>query len=178
MGVTYWNWVERLLNAGITAGCGNGNFCAGDTVNRAQMAIFLLRAKHGGNYTPPAVGGSSGFNDVPANASYAAWVKQLAVEGITAGCGNGNFCPGESVNRAQMAILLLRAKHGGSYSPPSVGASTGFNDVPANLSYASWVKQLAAEGITAGCGNGNFCPGDVVNRSQMAIFLVRAFQLP
>jgi hypothetical protein len=130
------------------------------------------------SYTPPPVGGSTGFNDVPANLSYAAWVKQLAAEGITAGCGNGNFCPGDNVNRSQMAIFLLRAKHGGNYSPPGVGGSSGFNDVPFDTTYAPWVKQLAAEGITAGCGNGNFCPGDAVNRAQMAIFLVRNFALP
>ncbi|HAE59101.1 MAG TPA: hypothetical protein DCG54_06230, partial [Anaerolineae bacterium] len=51
-------------------------------------------------------------------------------------------------------------------------------DVPLDISYAPWVKQLAAEGVTAGCGTGNFCPLQNVNRAQMAIFLVRAFGLP
>jgi hypothetical protein len=82
------------------------------------------------------------------------------------------------VNRAQMAIFLLRAKHGSAYSPPAVGATTGFNDVPLNATYAAWVKQLAAEGITSGCGGGNFCLLQSVNRAQMATFLVRAFGLP
>jgi hypothetical protein len=36
---------------------------------------------------------------------------------------------------------------------------------------------MAAEGITGGCGAGNFCPGDPVTRGQMAVFLVRAFEL-
>lgn len=175
----HWAWVERLSNSGITAGCGNGNYCPFNNVIRAQMAIFLLRGKHcGSGYIPPAVGGSTGFNDVPLSATYAPWVKQLASEGITAGCGNGNFCPMVAVNRAQMAIFLLRAKHGSTYSPPAVGGSTGFGDVPLTASYAPWVKQLAAEGITIGCGGGNFCPLQNVNRAQMATFLVRVFGLP
>ncbi len=180
MNVGHWSWVERLANSTITAGCGAGNYCPFSEVVRAQMAIFLLRSKHCGNtYTPPAVGTSTGFNDVPLNATYAPWVKQLAAEGITAGCGNGNFCPQTVVNRAQMAIFLLRTKHGSTYSPPAVGSSTGFGDVPLAATYAPWVKQLAAEGVTAGCGDGsNFCPLDPVNRAQMATFLVRAFNLP
>jgi len=179
MDVGHWNWVERLANSTITAGCGAGNYCPFNEVVRAQMAIFLLRGKHcGSSYTPPAVGDSTGFGDVPLSASYAPWVKQLAAEGVTAGCGGGNFCPLQVVNRAQMAIFLLRAKHGSTYSPPAVGATTGFGDVPLDASYAAWVKQLAAEGITAGCGGGNFCPLQNVNRAQMATFLVRAFGLP
>ena len=173
-----WSFIERLYAAGITSGCGSGNYCPLSEVNRAQMAIFLLRGMHGGSYTPPAVGGSTGFGDVPLDATYAPWVKQLAAEGITAGCGGGNFCPLQIVNRAQMAIFLLRAKHGAAYTPPAVGASTGFGDVPLDATYAPWVKQLAAEEITAGCGGGNFCPLQNVNRAQMAIFLVRTFSLP
>jgi len=179
MDAGHWSWVERLANSTITAGCGAGNYCPFSEVVRAQMAIFLLRGKHCGSaYTPPAVGDSTGFGDVPLDASYAPWVKQLAAEGVTASCGNGNFCPLQVVNRAQMAIFLLRAKHGSTYSPPAVGATTGFGDVPLDASYAAWVKQLAAEGVTAGCGNGNFCPLQNVNRAQMATFLVRAFGLP
>jgi uncharacterized protein YkwD len=179
MDIGHWSWVERLANSTITAGCGAGNYCPFSEVVRAQMAIFLLRGKHcGSSYTPPAVGASTGFGDVPLDATYAPWVKQLAAEGITAGCGNGNFCPLQVVNRAQMAIFLLRAKHGATYSPPAVGATTGFGDVPLGATYAAWVKQLAAEGVTAGCGGGNFCPLQNVNRAQMATFLVRAFGLP
>jgi hypothetical protein len=37
---------------------------------------------------------------------------------------------------------------------------------------------MAADGITAGCGSGNFCLLQNVNRAQMATFLVRAFGLP
>ena len=179
MDVGHWSWVERLANSTITAGCGADNYCPLSEVNRAQMAIFLLRGKHcGSSYTPPAVGASTGFGDVPLDATYAPWVKQLAAEGVTAGCGGGNFCPQTVVNRAQIAIFLLRAMHGSTYSPPAVGASSGFADVPTSATYAPWVKQLAAEGITAGCGGSNFCPLQNVNRAQMATFLVRAFGLP
>ena len=176
----YWSWmfVERLSKAGITSGCGNGNYCPDGTVTRAQMAIFLLRGIHGNSYSPPAVGSSTGFGDVPTDHWAAKWIKQLAAEGITSGCGNGNYCPDSSVTRAQMSIFLLRSKHGLSYSPPAVGSSTGFGDVQPDYWAAKWIKQLVAESITAGCGSGNYCPESPVTRAQMAIFLVRTFNLP
>jgi hypothetical protein len=77
-----------------------------------------------------------------------------------------------------MAVFLLRSKYGESYTPPPVGAGTGFGDAPADYWAAAWIKQLVAEGITAGCGNGNYCPEDPVTRAQMAVFLVRTFGLP
>ncbi|MCL4275835.1 MAG: S-layer homology domain-containing protein [Anaerolineales bacterium] len=175
-----WQYIEAIYNAGITGGCTTTplNYCPNNTVTRAQMAIFLLRGIHGSSYTPPAVGDGTGFNDVPTTHSAAAWIKQLAAEGITGGCGNGNYCPNQAVTRAQMAIFLLRAKYGDDYVPPAVGGSSGFNDVPAGSSTAPWIKQLAAENITGGCGGGNYCPNQAVTRAQMAIFLQRTFNLP
>ncbi len=173
-----WEWIERLHAAGISGGCGEGNYCPEFPVTRSQMAVFLERGIHGSSYGPPAVGASTGFGDVPVDYWSAAWIKQLAAEEITGGCGSGNYCPEYPVTRDQMAVFLLRSKYGSSYSPPGVGASTGFGDVPTDHWAAPWIKQLVAEGITAGCGGGNYCPELPVTRAQMAVFLVRTFNLP
>ena len=173
-----WAWIESLYSAGITAGCGTGIYCPGSTVTRAQMAIFLLRGIHGSSYTPPAVGTDTGFDDVPVTHWAAAWIKQLAAEGITGGCGANLYCPEATVTRDQMAVFLLRGKYGSAYTPPAVGTGTGFGDVPVTHWAAAWIKQLAAEGITSGCGAGNYCPNNKVTRAEMAVFLVRAFSLP
>ncbi|PWB76532.1 MAG: hypothetical protein C3F07_03570 [Anaerolineales bacterium] len=177
---TYWAWqyIERLYNAGITGGCTTSplNYCPDSTVTRAQMAVFLLKGVHGSSYSPPAVGSSTGFADVPTSYWAAPWIKQLAAEGITGGCGGGNFCPDTPVTRAQMAVFLLKSKHGVSYNPP---AATGvFTDVPVGYWADKWIEQLAAEGITGGCGGGNYCPDTSVTRAQMAVFLVKTFNLP
>lgn len=179
---TYWAWsfIERLYSAGITGGCAMAplQYCPEGTVTRAQMAVFLLRGIHTSAYTPPPTGPGTGFGDVPSDYWAAAWIKQLAAEGITSGCGNGNYCPEHPVTRAQMAVFLLRSEHGASYNPPGVGAGTGFGDVPPDYWAAAWIKQLVTEGITTGCGNGNYCPEQPVTRAQMAVFLVRTFSLP
>ncbi len=172
------SYIERLYNAGITGGCSLTPlmYCPDNTVTRAQMAVFLLRGIHGSGYTPPAVGASTGFADVPTNHPVAAWIKQLAAEGITGGCSNGNYCPDATVTRAQMAVFLLRSKYTSAYTPPP--ANGDFTDVPLNHLMAAWIEQLAAEGITGGCGAGVYCPDGNVTRAQMAVFLVRTFNLP
>jgi hypothetical protein len=71
------------------------------------MAIFLLRAKYGSSYIPPAPTGTV-WLDVPVTHWEAAWAEQLGIEGISAGCGGGKFCPEEPVTRAEMAVLVQR----------------------------------------------------------------------
>jgi hypothetical protein len=144
-------------------------------VTRAQMAVFLERGMNGSSYTPPAATGMV-FGDVPVSYWSASWIEKLYADGITGGCGLGNYCPDQFITRAQMAVFLLRAKHGSSYTPP---AATGvFSDVPTSYWAARWIEQLYLEGITSGCGSGNYCPDQAVTRDQMAVFLVRTFNLP
>jgi hypothetical protein len=164
-----------MVRSGITAGCGSGRYCPDAAVSRAQMAVFLLKAKHGASYVPPPATGTV-FSDVPASAFAASWIERLAAEGITSGCGAGKYCPNDVVTRGSMAVLLLKAEHGSAYVPT---AATGlFSDVPVSDPLAPWVEQLAAEGVTAGCGGGKFCPNSANTRGQMAVFLVKTFTLP
>jgi hypothetical protein len=103
------------------------------------------------------------------------WVEALSAAGITGGCGGGNYCPTNPVTRQQMAVFLLKTKHGSSFVPP--GCSGVFADVPCPSQYADWIEELAAESITGGCGNGNYCPLQAVRRDQMAAFLNITFGL-
>lgn len=169
--------VETIFRNGITAGCGGGNFCINAGATRAQMAIFLLRGKHGGTYQPPPATGI--FADVPPNGIVADFIEQIYAEGITAGCATDplRYCPQDPVTRAQMAIFLLRAEHGSGYDPPP--AAGIFDDVPLTHPFVEWIEQLYEEGVTAGCSMTplRFCPNDPVSRGQMAVFLSRTFDL-
>lgn len=59
---------------------------------------------------------------------------------------------------------------------PAPGAAT-FLDVPTSHTFFQAIEALSAAGVTTGCGGGNFCPGQTVNRGQMAAFLARALGL-
>ncbi len=173
-GAFAFSFIERLALSGVTGGCGNANYCPNQPVTRAQMAVFLLRGIYGAGFVPaPATG--TVFNDVPANAFAARFIERLFADGITGGCGGGNYCPNQSVTRAQMAVFLLRARYGAGFVP--VPATGIFNDVPPGSFAANFIERLFADGITGGCGGGNYCPNQPVTRAQMAVFLVRAFSL-
>ena len=166
--------IENLFHNGVTAGCTASSYCPSSPVTRAQMSVFLLKGKLGRAYLPPPASGAV-FADVPAGGFAAAWIEDLADSEISAGCGGGLFCPNNAVTRAQMAVFLLKAKYGSAYTPP---AATGvFLDVPPQNSFAPWIEQLAAEGVTAGCGGGYYCPGSPNTRGQMAVFLTKTFGL-
>jgi S-layer homology domain len=167
-------YVMRLVGNGITAGVGGGLYGIGQSTKRQQMAVFLLKAEHGACFTPPPCTGV--FPDVPCPSTFAAWIETLAAEGITGGCGGGNFCPDNPVRRDQMAVFLLKAEHGPYWGPPACHGQ--FPDVACPSPFADWIEQLAAEGVTGGCGGGNYCPLNSVTRGQMAAFLVKAFTLP
>ena len=176
-------WIVRLYQAGITNGCATDplRYCPEDPVTRGQMAVFLERGMQGSTYIPPDGTGAI-FSDVPLTYWAVDWIEQFYADGITSGCRIGplSYCPDNLVTRAEMAVFLLRARHGADYTPPEVwgGGGTGFDDVPADYWAAAWIKQLAAEAITTGCRLGSYCPENPVTRAEMAVFLVRTFDLP
>lgn len=173
----FYAFIENIFHNGVTGGCGGADYCPTNPVTRAQMAVFLLKGEHGGSYVPPACSATV-FTDEPCpGGPFVDWVNQLASEGITGGCGGGNYCPGNTVTRGQMAVFLLKGQHGGGYAPPACSA-TVFTDVPCpGAQFVDFINQLAAESITGGCGGGNYCPGNPNNRGQMAVFLVKTFGL-
>ncbi len=172
-GAQFYSYVTTLVRNKITAGVGGGNYGVGAPTLRQQMAVFILKAEHGLCYTPPPCAGI--FPDVPCSSNFAPWIETMFNEGITGGCGGGNFCPTNPVRRDQMAVFLLKGEHGSSYVPPTC---TGiFGDVPCPSQFANWIEQLSAEMITSGCGGGNYCPGTNNTRGQMAVFIVKTFNL-
>jgi uncharacterized repeat protein (TIGR03803 family) len=174
----FHDFIESVARAGITAGCGGGNYCRNSPVTRAQMAVFLEKAKRGAAFVPPSCAGT--FPDVPCSSPFAPWIEQLAADGITGGCGGGNFCPDSPVLRQQMSVFLLKGEHGSAYVPPSC---TGvFDDVPCTpgTGFSDWIEQLVAEAITGGCQASPplYCPTNPVTRGQMGVFLTKTFALP
>ncbi len=83
---------------------------------------------------------------------------------------NTLFCPDEPVSREVMAAFLNRYLE----LPPAT--KDHFSD-DNNSIFEDDINRLAQAGITKGCGGTNFCPKNVVDRGQMAAFLVRAFGL-
>lgn len=167
--------IEDLLQTNMISGCSVEPrlYCPDDPVTRAESAVFLVKGIHGADYSPPDL--TPSFTDTVGHWAED-WIEVLAGEGVTAGCGSGNFCPDASATRAQMAVFLLRAKYGTEYVPPPASGNV-FRDVSADHWAADWIESLAAEGITFGCGDGIYCPERDVSRAQMAVFIRKTFEI-
>jgi hypothetical protein len=111
------------------------------------------------------------FADVPSDGFYP-FIENIFHNGVTAGCGEGLYCPGISIRRDRMAVFLLKALNGAGYAPPPCGGE--FADVPCPGPFADWVEDVHNRGIIADCGGGNFCPGAAVQRRDMAVWLLKA----
>ncbi len=79
-------------------------------------------------YTPPACVAGVPFADVTCTTPYDAWIEQFAADGITGGCGGGNYCPNTTVTRAQMAVFIERAMRGTGNWPPHVAFAWAVKD--------------------------------------------------
>jgi len=100
--------INRIAEAEITVGCNppdNTQYCPDGNVTRGQMAAFIARA-----WDLPAT--DTDYFDDDSDSIFEGAINRLAEAGITVGCNppaNDNFCPTETVTRAQMATFLARA---------------------------------------------------------------------
>jgi hypothetical protein len=185
--IWYYEWVERLADAGLAIGCRmetyhiNGVqiqlefFCPKNPVTRAEAAVFLGLALHGEGYWPPAPVGL--FDDVPVSYWAAGWIEQLANDGLSSGCGERSFCPEDVISRSQLAVMVGKAIFSDPSTFPEYEGSS-FVDVEAEDWAATYIEQLAKEGIISGCKVGKYCPDDAVSRAELAALIVKAFNIP
>jgi hypothetical protein len=139
------------------------------------MAVFVLVAKEGAGFNPPACGAPM-FADVPASSAFCRWIEELARRQVVTGCGGGNYCPSAAVTREQMAVFVLRTLDP-TLDPPACPTPSMFPDVPASSAFCKWIEELARRQVVTGCGGGNYCPTAPVSREQMGVFLGVTFGL-
>jgi hypothetical protein len=112
------------------------------------------------------------FSDVPYE--YWAWsyIRAIACADITTGFDDGTYKPLRELNRAQMAIFIIRALYGDDF----IYSSTPyFPDVPSGHWAFKYIQKMYEEGITTGYDDGTYKPLRTINRAQMAIIIARAF---
>ena len=118
-----------------------------------------------------------GFSDVTDGAHKPA-IDALAEMGVFEGteCAEGMFCPGDEMKRWMMGVWLVRVL---DEAEPATATESSFADVESDEWWLPHVERLAELEVTKGCRTEplRFCPDRSVTRSQMATFLVRAFDL-
>lgn len=171
--------IEKMYKENLTAGCSSDPlaYCPDQPLSRREMAVFLVRAIHGVNFTPPQATGTV-FHDVTPQTPFSAYIEQLHRDGLaTIIWSNGNeqnlncsggqlsFCPHAQVTRAETAVMLERLLD----RPPV------FTDVPVNHWAFSSIQRIARERITAGCSQSpkKYCPDAGITRGEAAVLMLR-----
>jgi hypothetical protein len=167
------SWTWTLSGGVITAGQGSRQIVF-DAATPGTTMLCTVYENAGGCISPEAFTNIQvDFLDIPPANPFHDFVVKVARNGVTAGCGSGNYCGQNPITRAQMAVFLLKSKYGATHIPPLCSGSV-FGDVPCTGGpFDNWIEELAALGITGGCGGGNYCPGNPVTRAQMAVFLLK-----
>ncbi len=92
------------------------------------------------------------------------------------------LCVAAASVEAAIVAPPLRSPQGGAagahgpYTPPACVPGVPFADITCSTGFDPWIEQFGLDGITAGCGGGNYCPGSPVTRDQMAVFVEKAMR--
>ena len=121
------------------------------------------------------VGGNTGdesqemkFKDVSPNDWFYSSVMYVNKNGLMTGLNETEFGPVQSLARAQFAMILYRMN-----GSPAVDYTNKFKDVAAGIWYTDPIMWASNKGVVTGYSNGNFGPGDNINREQMAVMMYR-----
>ncbi len=105
-------YIKLVYLQGITAGCGGTSYCPDTAITRAQMAVFMVKGYRGATFVPqacpPAVNPFTDFTCSGPYSAFAPFIIQLYNDGVTAGCGAGTFCPGNSIGEWETLVWLAK----------------------------------------------------------------------
>ena len=146
---------------------------------RSDMAVFLFEVCHPGfSAGAPPSSRLEGPRDPRRRAR--------AGTSRTSSAGSGGATPSTTGTARYIAAGALRRDTGLTLQKiryqwarqvsPAPAVAT-FLDVPTGHAQFQYIEALVAAGITAGCGGGNYCPGNNLTRGQMAVFLSLALGL-
>ena len=169
---TAGNYFEAPLQLpeGATVSTLEMTACDDDSVTQISVYIMIAPTTSPGAYNTPFL--STGFAEMPGCTNFSGTFPPFTVD------NTANSYTVEAFFGGQGSTLILHSARVGyklQVSPPPNTAT--FTDVPTTHLFYQYVEALAASGITAGCGGGNFCPDAAVTRGQLAVFLAKALGL-
>ena len=107
------------------------------------------------------------FPDVASGEWYYNAIAFNVEKGYFHGYGNGNFGPGNNIQRQDFVVVL--SKIAGADLSAYAGQNGGFSDVPINDYYSAAVTWAKDNHILSGYANGKFGVGDPITREQACV---------
>lgn len=161
--------IERLRDAGVVNGIGEGLFAPNASVSREEFVKFIVLGL-GLELTEAT---DVDFRDVDRNAWYSSYVLSAASSGVVFGRDDGTFGVGDKITREDMAVMICRALSAKGISTAATG-EPGFTDTAYISDYAAEsVSFLNETGILRGLNNGSFEPQSFSTRAQVAVVICR-----
>ena len=142
--------------------------CDGDSTSK--IAFGLTRHPSPMQTAVPIVNASTGIAATPGCALFPVTIDHTVDNQSNTYVAEVAATPGTDVR-----FRAVRVGYQLQVSPAPATAT--FNDVPTSHPFFQFIEALSASRITAGCGDGNYCPDAPVTRGQMAVFLATALGL-
>jgi hypothetical protein len=168
--------IQLLSNKLIVAGVSETQFQPTRSITRAEFAALVVRSL--GLATNVEAEGE-GFSDVVDSAWYAEEVAAASNAGLIAGYPDGTFRPNQTITRAELASLVVRAL---AYAGEEVElTSTEQADILADFADADQIGTWATNelavavqaGIVLGVGADMIAPNKTATRAEATAMLAR-----
>lgn len=132
-----------------------------------HFATQIQTGSSGGSNTGSTCGQ---FSDLPSDHPGFSSVEAATRKGWISGCGNGEFCPEDTLTRAQAASVLKSAYQ------LATGRSSGHRDISGHWAEQT-INAVVSAGLMAGCTETEFCPDEIMTRAQAAVILAKAAEI-
>ena len=162
--------VDAVQEEGVMTGFGDNTFRPNKILNRAEALVILFRLKRVDLDTVEATGDTD-FKDVPLDAWFSKAVGEAVNRGWITGFPDGTFRPGQNLNRAEWATLIMRAFELEKEENP------GYTDVPAQVWFSKPIFTLAANDLIR-TRTSKFGPSEFVDRADAAWVAAKILRKP
>lgn len=152
--------IEELVALGVFSGNDDGSFAPARQLNRAEVAKIIVLAS--GVDTDTA--GGAHFPDVNEDAWFYDYIETMYNYGWIDGYPDGNFRPGNGINRAELAKMVVNALE----LDLDITGAPHFDDVSSNDWFFDYVETAYNYDLMRGYADGTFGPAKAVNRAETA----------
>jgi hypothetical protein len=137
--------IEQMVELGVLAGRGGGLFYPEDNLTRAEAAkVAMYLSGFNERDAAQAAALPPAFDDVYAGMGAhewaLGWINLAAREGIIEGHGDGKYGPGENLQMAQWAAILIRIL---GYETGELKWPTGYDELAADLGLTEGLEYVS-----------------------------------
>ena len=174
----FYPFIENLFTTASPAAARGGGYCPASNVTRAQMAVFLLKARWGSVLPAAPATGTGSSRTFPRSNPFARWIEELVARGRHRRLRRRALLPGQPRHAAADGGIPAEDVCSARPTCPTRAPATS-TTCPAPSPFADWIEDLAGRASPAGCQATPpaLLPAEPVLRQQMAAFLVKTFGL-